>query len=152
MNYYNNQIPTFNPYGLPTPTAQYQTPQAAQGLNSASQNPPQIQNGGFIRANEEEALNYPVAPGNSVNFIDPNTEYVFVKTMGFSQFDNPRFEKYRLVKENEGQPADATTEPKFSIEAAINDLRGELANIKELLQSREKTPKKASDKQRKDDK
>ena len=45
------------------------------------------------------ARNYPVAYGNSVTFKDENAPYVYTKTMGFSQLESPRFEKYKLVKE-----------------------------------------------------
>ena len=54
--------------------------------------------------NENEARNYPIAPGNSVTFKDENAPYVYTKTQGFSQLDRPVFEKYRLVKEEEYQP------------------------------------------------
>lgn len=60
----------------------------------------QIQNSGFVSVrNELEARNYPVAYGNSVTFKDENAPYVYTKTMGFSQLETPRFEKYKLVKE-----------------------------------------------------
>ena len=65
------------------------------------QQTPQIQNGGFISVRgEQEARNYPVAPGNSVTFKDETAPYVYTKTMGFSQLDTPTFDKYRLVKED----------------------------------------------------
>lgn len=59
-----------------------------------------IQSSGFVSVrNEAEARNYPVAYGNSVTFKDENAPYVYTKTMGFSQLETPRFEKYKLVKE-----------------------------------------------------
>lgn len=64
-----------------------------------------IQTNGFVSVrNEAEARNYPVAYGNSVTFKDENAPYVYTKTMGFSQLETPRFEKYRLVKEDAVQP------------------------------------------------
>lgn len=78
---------------------------------------PQIQNGGFISVrNEQEARNYPIAPGNSVTFKDENMPYVYVKTMGFSQLDRPNFEKFRLVKEEEIQAQQAAQNPPVSNE------------------------------------
>lgn len=66
--------------------------------------PQQIQNGGFINvATIEDAYNWPVAPGNSVTFKIDNSPYVCTKTKGFSQLDQPIFEKYRLVKEEQAQ-------------------------------------------------
>lgn len=92
--------PTFQPYQNPyqNPYQQLQMPQQqpqAQG----------IQNGGFISVRSiEEALNWPLAPGNSLMFKDENSPYVYTKTRGFSQLDQPVFEKYRLVKEEDSQP------------------------------------------------
>lgn len=61
----------------------------------------QIQQSGFIPvASEEVARNYPVAPGNSVSFKNENAPYVYVKTMGYSPLDMPKFERFRLVKED----------------------------------------------------
>jgi len=67
---------------------------------------------GFVSVrNEMEARNYPVAYGNSVTFKDENAPYVYTKTMGFSQLETPRFEKYKLVKE---EPETAQKEPLLS--------------------------------------
>ena len=74
---------------------QYYYPQQMQQFQM-----PQNTNTGFISVrNETEARNYPVALGNSVTFKDETAPYVYTKTMGFSQLETPRFEKYRLVKE-----------------------------------------------------
>ena len=60
----------------------------------------QVSTNGFVSVrNESEARSYPVALGNSVTFKDETAPYVYTKTMGFSQLETPRFEKYRLVKE-----------------------------------------------------
>lgn len=75
---------------------QYQQPQQTQ----------QTAQSGFVRVqSENEARMYPVAPGNSITFIDENGPYCYVKTMDISQLDRPKFEKYRLVKEDEPQTA-----------------------------------------------
>lgn len=60
----------------------------------------QIQNGGFVSVrSEQDARAYPVAIGNSVTFLDETSQYVYTKTMGFSQLDRPVFKKYKLVEE-----------------------------------------------------
>ena len=65
----------------------------------------QIQNGGFVTVrSEQEARNYPVGYGTSITFRDENAPYIYCKTMGFSQLDQPIFEKYKLVKENAQDP------------------------------------------------
>lgn len=48
---------------------------------------------------ENEARSYPVAPNNSVTFIDENRPYLYTKTADASQLGGSRFEKYRLEKE-----------------------------------------------------
>ena len=94
---YQQQIqPNYNYQQQAYPNAQMQMATQNQ------QTQPQIQNGGFIQVHDEnEARNYPIAPGNSVTFKDENAPYVYTKTMGFSQLDRPIFEKYRLVKEDD---------------------------------------------------
>lgn len=89
----------------------YQQPvtQQTQQINQIPQQPvqQQIQSGGFVPTpNEAFARNYPVAPGNSVTFKDENAPYVYTKTKGFSQLEDPVFEKFRLVREDE-QPIQA---------------------------------------------
>lgn len=75
---------------------------------------PQIQNGGFIPVRgEQEARNYPVAPGTSVTFKDEMAPYVYTKTMGFSSLDRPVFDKFKLVKETDPEIAQ---EPNTSTE------------------------------------
>lgn len=102
-NYYPNYYQPMYPQIQPT---YQQQPQMQAPQTQPVQQPvqPQIQNGGFISVrSEQEARNYPIAPGNSVTFLDENAPYCYTKTMGFSQLDRPRFEKYRLVKEEEAQ-------------------------------------------------
>lgn len=79
--------------------------QSNQPIQQAEQNKQIIQSSSdFIKVkNIEEAKNYPVAPGHCVSFQDENAPYIYTKTMGFSQFDRPRFEKIRLVKETEDE-------------------------------------------------
>ena len=109
-NYYSGYQPMMGyPYQQQfQPNYQQQTyPQAQMQMTAQNQQTqPQIQNGGFIQVHDEnEARNYPIAPGNSVTFKDENAPYVYTKTMGFSQLDRPIFEKYRLVKEDDIQAA-----------------------------------------------
>ena len=85
MAYPNNYFPVnYQPQYQPQPQM-VQQPQAQLG---------------FIRVpSEDVARSYPLAPNMSGTFIDENLPYIYTKTMGASQFEPPRFEKYRLVKE-----------------------------------------------------
>lgn len=79
----------YNPYPY---YQQMQAPQQIQQMQSPS-------NGLIPVPSEMVARNYPVAFGQSVSFKDENLPFLYTKTMGFSQLEPPRFEKYRLVKE-----------------------------------------------------
>ena len=113
---YNNFYPaTYQPfqYQQYQQYPQYQNfqqmPQQYQN-NMQPQQPQQIQNGGFISVhNIQEAINYPVAPGNSVTFKDENSPYIYVKTKVFSQLEEPIFKKFRLIEESDTQPQESTT-------------------------------------------
>lgn len=99
-NFYSPYQNAYNPYQQYQPNFQQQM----QNQSNYQQSQQQIQNGGFVSVhNENEARNYPIAPGNSVTFKDENAPYVYTKTQGFSQLDRPVFEKYRLVKEEDYQ-------------------------------------------------
>ena len=97
---------------------------------------PQIQNGGIVRvATEEDARKYPVAPGYSVTFIDENATHCYTKTAGFSQFEAPKFEKYRLIKEiepkSEHLSEDDKNIPEYATKADLDALRAEFNAFKE---------------------
>lgn len=104
-NFYSPYQNAYNPYQQYQPNFQQQMQNQSNYQQSQQPIQQQIQNGGFVSVhNENEARNYPIAPGNSVTFKDENAPYVYTKTQGFSQLDRPVFEKYRLVKEEEYQP------------------------------------------------
>ena len=125
QQYGNNMYGQQNPYMMPNQQnfQQQQIPQMQQT--------PQIQNGGFVSVRSiEEAFNYPVAPGNSITFKDANAPYVYTKTKGFSQLEQPIFEKYRLVKEEDMQQ-----EPKKEPEQDSFDVKGQIASLWEEINS-----------------
>lgn len=100
-----------------------------QGMQNMPQGPaqqmaqpqyPAVQSG-FIRVpNENEARMYPVAPGTSVTFIDENAPYCYTKTMDRSQLDRPKFEKYRLVKEEDTPVASQNGQEQVSSAPVVN--------------------------------
>ena len=75
----------------------------------------QQQNNAFLTVrNEAEARGYPVAPGNSIMFRDENAPYIYNKSMGYSQLDQPTFDKYRLVKENTSESQENTPKTDYN--------------------------------------
>ena len=129
---YNNYFPNYQGY---YPQYQNTFQQPLQQIQQPQQ--PQIQNGGLVSVrNIQEALNYPIAPGNSVMFKDENSPFIYVKTRGFSQLDEPIFEKYRLVKEEQPQPvnnnesvADIDYALKSDLQAIQNAFLQEINNL-----------------------
>lgn len=94
----------------------------------------QMQNTGFIPVqSEEEARAWAVAPGNSVTFKDENAPYCYTKSMGFSQLDQPKFEKYRLVKEE-----DPVEQKSNAQNNALNDVFDEINELKDRIQKLER--------------
>jgi hypothetical protein len=110
----------------------YQFPQYLQ--QPSQQSNQQIQNGGFVVVHtEDEAMRYPVAPGNSVTFKIENQPVVIEKTMGFSQLDSPRIERFRLVKENVEEQKTPVETVKYALADDLEKLKTEIAGIKERL-------------------
>lgn len=107
---------------------------------------PQIQNGGFVPVRgEQEARNYPVAPGNSVTFKDETAPYVYTKTMGFSQLDRPSFEKFKLVKEDIIDTSEQVSEDNKDIERIKSDIKKIWGEINELKSHKKQTRKEDGD-------
>ena len=124
-----------NPYqGYSQPMQNYNQPMQQQQPVQAQQQQPTIQQGGFVRVqNEQEARQYPLAPGYSMTFIDDSASYCYVKTMGFSQFDKPKFERFRLVKE-EDEPVE-----KVSEKGAEYALKDDVEKLKQRIDEMQKT-------------
>ena len=91
-------------------------PMLQQQLQNLQQ-PPQIQNGGLISAPSIEfAQNYSVAPGTSVMFKIESQPYICTKSLGYSQFDTPHYERYRLIKEDIPAEREQIVEEKTAVE------------------------------------
>lgn len=74
--------------------------------------PQQIRSGGIVSvANEDEARRYPVAPGYTVTMRDENGPYLYEKTMGYSQLDQPIFRKARIVFEDDAKIPEQQEKP-----------------------------------------
>lgn len=155
---YNNFYPAAYPYQ--NYYQQYQNyqqmPQQIPQMNSfqnGSSSQMQIQNGGFVSVHSiQEAFNYPVAPGNSVTFKDENSPYIYVKTKGFSQLEEPVFKKFRLIEESDTQPQESViaiqNEQKinyadFAQKADITALWGEIDALKKQITELTAKPEKS---------
>ena len=87
-------------YGYPS--SYYPQMQNMYSAAQQQQAPQQIRSGGIVSvANEDEARRYPVAPGYTVTMRDETGPYLYEKTMGYSQLDQPVFRKARIVFEDD---------------------------------------------------
>lgn len=115
------------------PQQAYVPPQSVQS---------QIRSGGIVTvANEDEARRYPVAPGYTVTMRDETKPYLYEKTMGYSQLDQPIFRKARLVFEDDTpQTQESAPTPEKSPEptpvyAELSQLEALKASVSEELQN-----------------
>lgn len=144
----------YNPYQYYPQQYQQNNQQMLPTQMSGAQQP---QFGGFVSVrNEMEARNYPVAPGNSVMFRDETGPYIYSKSMGYSQLDTPRFDKYRLVKEEDAsvsasEPHTDSLEskmdnlPTYALKSefdALNELVNTLVEDVDVLKSKRQPAKK----------
>lgn len=124
-NFYSG-YPSYQPYQQPN--YQMATPQQQQL---------QIQNGGFVSVRSaQEAFNYPVALGNSVTFKDETAPYIYVKTRGFSQLEEPIFEQFQLVKVDNSQKAaepEQAANPEYALKSDLTVLQEEIDLLKKKV-------------------
>ena len=145
---YNNFYPQYyQPMQNQAFQQNYQQNQAFQQQNQGfqqqnfQQNMPQnqqIQNGGFmVVPSEDMARTYPVAPGNCVTFKIEGKPIVMEKSMGFSQLEAPRIDRYRLIREEDAPKEQELpqNEPKNnSIEnETIEELKGQIKALNDEL-------------------
>ena len=143
--------PNYPQYLMPYvqyPYAQ-QMPMQPQQSQQSQQSSPPIQNAGFILVrSEEEAYRYPVASGNCMTFKVENEPIVIEKSMSFSQLDNPKIDRYRLVREDiveEPRPIE-TVEMETVMPDELKDelqaIRHEIEGIKRKLENNKPVAKK----------
>ena len=96
--------------------------------NQQVQLPPQMQSGFVTVPTEQDALRYPIAPGNSITFKIESQPVMIEKTMGFSQLDSPKIKRFKLVEENvETMPA---PEVEYALKSDLLKLAEEVEALK----------------------
>ena len=97
---------------------------------------PQAPQSGFVTVHsEDEALRYPIAPGNSITFKIEGQPTIIEKSMGFSQLESPKIEKFKLVKADAPQE---TPPPKYALAADLDRIDAEIKRIKSMLPRRDR--------------
>ena len=121
----------------------------------------QIRSGGIVSVSgEEEARRYPVAPGYTVTMRDDTGPYLYEKTMGFSQLDQPIFRKARIVFEDAAQAAQEKQEQASTsavvyaelsqLEALRDAVAADLNALRSMIESLSEQKKPASRKKEAD--
>lgn len=118
--------------GFPVNYAQYYPqPQFIQPIQSTQpiQNT-QIQDGGFmVVPSEEIARTYPVAPGKCITFKIEGQPIVIEKSMGFSQLEAPKIDRYRLIKEEPKSEAPAEKTKECHCSSEVETLKSEIGRL-----------------------
>ena len=88
-----------------------------------------------IRGNEI-AVNYPIAPNNTIIFRDETAPYIYVKSMGSSPLERPTFDSYvredTISQEKTAEDTSVITKIQEDIRGIIDDIDG----IKKRLNNR----------------
>ena len=140
-NYNYPYAPQYYPQ-MPLPTQPQVTLQNTPTSQQAQQTQ-QIQDGGFITVpNEETVYGYPVAIGKCVTFKIEGKPIIMEKSMGFSQFDAPKIDKYRLVKEESDRPEEIVgLSDMDKIKSDIREIWGKLDEIENSRKKNQPQPK-----------
>lgn len=72
---------------------------------------------------EQDVVNFPVAPGVTAFFIDETAQMIFSKTMDASQLDRPRIVKFKRV------PEEPVKEVAYATKEDLNALRAEFTDL-----------------------
>lgn len=70
---------------------------------------------------KEIAVNYPIAPNNTIIFRDELEPYIYVKSMGYSPLDKPVMDIYRREEPNLAQESTPKVKEENSIIEKIQD-------------------------------
>lgn len=102
--YFNTPYPYQIPYYQQPMYQPYQPPVMAPQPTTQSAAQPPVQNGGFVQVRSfEEVRNWPMAPGNTVTFIDESRTHMYTKTASYNQLEAPIITSYMIVRENENK-------------------------------------------------
>ncbi len=87
-------------------------------------------------ATREEALKWPIAPGNMLTFKDPDGKHYYEKSLGWSPYEGVTFKEFE-VKAEEAPKVEAPVEAKSNSEwdefrRDICDLKDQIAELVKL--------------------
>lgn len=95
------------------------------------------------------AINYPIAPNNTIIFKDETAPYIYVKSMGFSPLEKPMMEIYKK-EEPQQETTSEVKEDNSIIQKIQTDIEGildDIEGIKQKLNNRPRRKEPEDDKQ-----
>lgn len=100
-------------------------------------------------ATREEALNWPIAPGNMLVFKDPDGKHFYTKSLGWSPYEGIKFEDFSLV---ENKPVEVVKEEPVvrevvpsKTERDIEDLKEQMAALMDMMKNKQQYYNKKGD-------
>lgn len=133
-------MPNYNYPYYPTQPNAFPT-QMSVGATQPTQSIPQIQDGGFVTIpNADMVYNYPVAMGKCVTFKVEGKPIIIEKSMGFSQLDSPKIERYRLVKE-ENEVFETSEDSISELDKVKSDIKEIWGKLDEIENSKKNPPR-----------
>lgn len=133
-------MPNYNYPYYPTQPNAFPT-QMNVGATQPTQSIPQIQDGGFVTIpNADMVYNYPVAMGKCVTFKVEGKPIIIEKSMGFSQLDSPKIERYRLVKE-ENEVFETSEDSITELDKVKSDIKEIWGKLDEIENSKKNSPR-----------
>lgn len=108
---------------------------------------------GFMSVRGKDiAVNYPIAPGNTIFFKDEIAPFIYVKTMGYSPLDKPVLDIYKREDYASAPVQEAASVNKDDsviekMQDDINSILDDIDGIKKRLYNRPKRKETADDEQ-----
>ena len=125
--------------GLPPTMLPQQTQMQMSGQQQTQPQPQQnevLNNGGLVVVpTEDDVKKYPVAPGNCVTFKIENQPVIMEKSMSRSQFASPHYERYKLLKEDIGENAEASPPPVPIQDNSLGEIKKNIEHISSQIGS-----------------
>lgn len=86
-------------------------------------------------ATREEALKWPIAPGNMLTFKDPDGKHYYEKSLGWSPYEGVKFTEYHIQESGTGPIVQETTSSVAEVKpnSEVEDLRKDIYDLKDQI-------------------
>ena len=89
-------------------------------------------------ATKEQAMNWPIAPGSLLVFMDPDGKHFYVKKMGWSPYDKASFQVFgeEIPSQNQNtQPVEVASEQP-TVYQQLQEMREQIATLTEVVKNK----------------